>query len=229
MDLGDDIEEEYDEGIYADYDVVDSFEDDESATSDDMMSVESSKDQSEDDDTSELGMHRKAVLTKQKGVKVIRTGKPGRPRHVLQTPTSSSEYDAVLGIRKGQTIVRGKKLTVDVVRTGSRGRPRHVSVKTGSASPEDVTQIHSLKNLLQQPAPTPKPEPQAPVESKKPSPKAPTPKPKAAKPKSKPAKPAEETGDEEDSDLIDIPRGITMRPSGKWVRSFCFRVFISHV
>ncbi|KAL7488912.1 hypothetical protein ACHAW6_014505 [Cyclotella cf. meneghiniana] len=216
LDLGDNIEEEYDEGIYADYDVVESFEDDESVISDDMMSVESSKEKSEDDDTSELGMHCKAVLTKQKGVKVIRTGKPGRPRHVLQTPTSSSGYDAILGIRKGRTIVRGKTMTVDVVRTGSRGRPRHVSVNTGSESPEDVTQIHSLKNLLQQPAPTPKLEPQAPVVAGKPSPKPPTPKPKAAKPKSKPAKPAEEIVDEEDSDLIDIPRGITMRPSGKW-------------
>lgn len=113
-------------------------------------------------------------------------------------------------------------MTVDVVRTGSRGRPRHVSVNAGSESPEDVTQIHSLKNLLQQPAPTPKLEPQAPVVAGKPSPKPPTPKPKAAKPKSKPAKPAEEIVDEEDSDLIDIPRGITMRPSGKWVRSFVF-------
>ncbi|KAL3791274.1 hypothetical protein HJC23_000891 [Cyclotella cryptica] len=230
LDLGDDIEEEYDEGIYADYDVVESFEDDESVTSDDMMSVESSTDKSEVDDLSELGMDRKPVATKRKGVKVVRTGKPGRPRHALQTLRSTSEYDAGLGIRKGQTIVRGKKVTVDVVRTGSRGRPRHVNVTTGSEIAEDDTKIEGLKKPLQQPKPTPKPELQtSPIEAKKPSPKPPPPKPKAAKPKPKPAKPVEETGDEEDSDVIDIPRGITMRPSGKWVRNVCFRVFIDYV
>jgi hypothetical protein len=208
--LGIDIEEECGEDIYADYDVVEIYEDDDTVTTDDNMSIDSGFDST--DSYSQPG----------KGIKGLQTGKLGSGN-----------------VRKGQTVIGGKRVRVDVVRTGHRGRPRHANVSPESKNASHVEEVESRKRPPPQSRPEPQvkyPRPEAkkppykppapkplPVSKPLPAAKPPVPKPTVSKPKPAPKPKDDSSSDEEDNAnpissnlMADLPRGITMRPSGKW-------------
>jgi hypothetical protein len=220
--LGDEIEEEYDEGIYGDYDVVESYED-ESDSLDGLVSVDSSQSYSSGYDTMDSGVSSNRGKIGSKRARPRQVDGPGY-RKVART--DSSDSDPVVGLSRGQTVINGRKVTVDVVRTGGRGRPRHVSVTPGK-------DYDSPKEEVKRPPPQSRPTPQskpAPaavtrrpsVEVKKPPPKskalAPKPKP-VPKPKPPPKVLPPDSSSESEGEappMSELPRGITMRPSGKW-------------
>lgn len=180
-----DIEEEYDEGIYADYDVVEVPDDGDSSSCEDDTSVGSDVDSV--DSVPTYG---------RKGSKGSQTVRPSRSRR-----TDTSDV-----VEKGQTVIGGRRMSVDVVRTGHRGRPRHVNV-----SPETKNAPYQEESRKRPP-----PQPRAEPEPKKPAPKP------VSRPKPAPRhQSVDEPSSDEDGMAVpaagNLPKGITQRPSGKWV------------
>lgn len=198
--LGIDIEEEVDEDIYADYDIVEIYEDDESTSSEDVMSVDSGIESTE-------GFNQRDSYSR-KSSNGSQTGKMARNRERLSAENRSRKTENGSIVDRGQTVIGGRRVEVDVVRTGSRGRPRHVNVSPESKYAPFAEEFESRKRP-------------PPVSRAEPEPKKPASKPPAPKPKPAPKPPTPEPESDNDNFVIpmpaDLPKGITQRPSGKWV------------
>jgi len=197
--IGIEIEEECDAGIYANYEVAE-IEVDDDYSSDEMMSVNSG--------FYSMESFGQGSSQKKEGIKGSQNG----------TLDDHTEH-----IEQGGTVIGGKRVSVDVVRTGHRGRPRH------AVSPESKYFLDDEAETNKRPPTHAKSEP----EPKKPrvEPKAPASKPQAFRADRQALERAiarvvgkamdEDSTSEEDESAAPnlngaLPRGITMRPSGKW-------------
>ena len=205
--LGIDVEEEYDEGIYADYDIIEVYEDDESM-SDDAVSVDSEAESIE-------SVSRQSTFSQNDDLHDIQSYRLGRNRYSNFTkPSERGQNDhADYGRRRAS------------VDSAHVGRSRRMSE---TSEPQSVSVFQEKSESRKRPPPQSRPQPEAkkssldpPAPKAKPAPKKPAPKPAPKKPA---PKPAESSSDDEDANaklnsgiLAVLPRGITMRPSGKWV------------
>ena len=200
-----DIEEEYDEDIYADYDVIEVHEDDES-TSDDAMSIDSGEESIE-------SFSRRNTFSQNGDFHYIQSDRSGRNRY--NNVARSSERG-----QNGYAVYHRRRPSDD---SGHRRRSRRMS---DASEPKTASGFQEKGESRKRHPPQSREQPEA----KKTSPNMPATKTKpVSKPASKQApkkpapKPAESSSDEEDanaknsSGLAILPRGITMRPSGKWV------------